>query len=490
MALRKIGFALLFTLTAMRFVLAQEIPPLILEDEGKIQVAPRKKSDRQNNQNPAEPTPRPEDVVVAYADGRILSRAELDLRVTNEFERVKEEVQSRYGGVVATTGDGASGLDAPMAESEVLAEQQEQIDEAMRKEESLAVQNWVEHTMLAEEARRQGIVISESEFKTRLEEAQSASRLRDEQVENALNKLKLSRADYERGVYDALMIEQLLDRFIEINYTEEDFRKAYDQAPALYYTPEKFQIAHFSIALDGSESNSQLANLKRLAADVRDELRRGVDPNKVFAKDEFNRINQGIFGSISGYYSFQEGALPKIVEYHARKMKVGETSDVLQAARQEGKSIIPVSFHVVKILRSTPEEGKTFESARPAIRRAMLGIAKEQLLTIVRAAKSHEVITNMTGIPSTKLPGREELLRMQKDAQPVSLKFDRSKPLVDSKEVAAQKVEAEPAAKQTTKPRTNSTRAPKRKPTFNPNIDPALIPTPLPPVTPNAPTLQ
>ncbi|MEO8377198.1 MAG: hypothetical protein ABI579_05965 [Candidatus Sumerlaeota bacterium] len=473
-----------------RTIHAQEIPPLILEDEGKIKVTTRKNSNAADKQAPAEPTPNPQDVVVAYADGRILTRAELELRVSNEFERIKAEVQSRVGGIVATTNSGALAGDEADDKREVLAEQQEEIDEAMRKEESLAVQKWVEYTVLAEEARRQGIVITESDFKQRLLDAQAVNKLQETQVENALTVMKVTRADYERGVYDALMIEQLLDKFIELNYTTDDFRKAYDQAPQLYYTPQKFQIAHFAIALDGSESKTQLNNLRALATEVRDQLRKGVDPTKLFEKDDYNRINQGIFGSIPGYFTFKEGALPKVVEYEARKMKVGDTSDVLLAQRQEGTKILPVSFHVIKIIKDSPEEGRTFETAMPALHRAMLQIARGQVLTLIRTTKSHEMITNLTGIASTKLPERGEILKMQKEAQPISLKIDRNKPLVDEKEVASEQQDQQP--RQVKKVRNEAIeeamrQAPPLKKhggSLDMKIDPALIPTPLPPVTP------
>ncbi|MCC6547185.1 hypothetical protein IT570_08460 [Candidatus Sumerlaeota bacterium] len=484
---RKTALFILCCVLSIHIVPAQEIPPLILENEGKVQVKTRKKTDPQEKkEDPTKPKPNPADVIVAFADGRVLTRAELDLRVTNEFERVKEEVQSRIGGVIATTGGSGATSEELKEKQEVLAEQDEQIDMAMRKEESNAVQLWVEHATLAEEARRQGMVITEGEFKTRLEQAQAVNRLAEVQVENALNKMKLSRADYERGFYDALMIEKMLGRFIELNYTDADFRKAYDQAPQLYYTPEKFQIAHFTIALDGTESRTQINNLTRLANEVRDELRKGADPAVLFDKPEYNRIEQGIFGSVPGYYSFQEGALPNVVEYYARQMKVGETSNVLTAQRQEGKQIIPISLHVVKILKSSPEEGKDFESALPAIHRAMLGIARGQVLAMIRAAKTHDVITNLTGIPSSKLPDQGELLRAQKEAQPINLKFDRSKPPVDEREIAAQQDEEEPH--RVAHPALEDVPPPikRKKHVLTAEIDPALIPTPLPAVTPQA----
>ncbi len=467
---------LVLPLFAAQWLGAQEVPPLILEDDSSIKATTRKKEDPKpsQKQESAEPTPRPEDVLIALVNSRVLTRAELNYRVSQDFERIKAEVQSRVGGVVATSDSVADTGEAAKENDEVLVEQQDQIDEAMRKEESVAVQRWVEHSLLADEARRQGIAVSDSDFRNRLAEAERANRLDATEIQTALDRLHVSRADYERGVYDALMIQALLDRFIDLNYTEADFRRAYDRAPQLYYTPRKFLLAHFTVALDGTESKAQLASLRKEAEAVRDRLKRGDDAGKLFDDSTFNRPAEGVFGSVPGYYSFMEGTLPKIVEYEGKKMKLGETSDVLVAQKREDGKIVPISYHVIKLLEERPEEGRTFESALPAIRRGMLEIARNQLMEMLRRAKTHRVVTNLSGIASSRLPTREELMKLERQAQPVSLKFDRNAPppALEPEE------EEEPEPSKTPVPVTVKQKKPSPKRSLK--LDPALIPTPLP----------
>lgn len=409
---------------------AQEIPPLILEEKTQIQVKKSQKKEPkkdQDTQTPAVPTPRPEDVFVAMVNSRVLTRAELEFRVSREFERVKKDVQQRFGGVISTSDDGNVSLsDIAAKQNEVLQEQTEQIEVALNQEEGASVQTWIEHSLLAEEARRQGIFVTEDQFRSRLADAERESRLDADEVNQGLKNLRISRADYERGVYDALLIEGLLNRFMDLNYTEDTYRQAYAKNPQLYREPAKYLLAHFSIALDGSESKAQLSKFRSLAQEVRAKLRTESDPEQLFRDDRYDRIQEGIFGSVPGWFALTDNSLPKAVQAEMRKLKVGETSDVITVyQRGDNGQPQPISFHVIRVLDGEQETGQTFETALPAVRRVMLDVARQQVLESIRAAKTHRVLTNLGGIPPDKIPSREELIKSEAAATPVNLVMNR-----------------------------------------------------------------
>lgn len=420
---------------------AQEIAPLILENQPKVKVRTRKKG-----QETPTPTPsadqgrgeataageavRPEDRLVAIVNSRALTRAELDARVASRFEKIRDEVTARHGGVVATLDENLQAeRPLPMIADDkvVLDEQQRHLDAALRREEGDAVQLWIEHGVLSDEARRQGLIVSDKEFRDRLAQARKESGATDERIEAVLRANRMTREDFEKSVYEALMIEQLLQRFIDLNYTEADFRRAYESNPQAFFEPEKSLVAHFSATFAGTEDRSTVSRVRKKAEKVQELLAKGEGPEKVFSREEFNQLESGLVGAIPGWFTFAEGQLPPVVEVTGRKLRTGEVSPVLEQFEMgdDGKKFLR-SLHVVKIVERQPATGLTYESALPAIRRGMLEIARDQLLARLREARTHRIVMNLGGISPSRIPTRDQAMQAEAAAQPISLKLPRT----------------------------------------------------------------
>src|SRR5690606_15643284 len=106
------------------------------------------------------------------------------------------------------------------------------------------VQEWVEHKVLSDEARRQGLIISEREFQARLEEIGRQYQLSDQSVDDTLRLFGMSRADLEAEISDALLIDKLLERYAEMNKPDSFLRTQYERNPDLFVTPPSYRIAH------------------------------------------------------------------------------------------------------------------------------------------------------------------------------------------------------------------------------------------------------
>ncbi len=418
-----------------------DAPLLIDETQERIQVRPRDGAeliqdpdaevDPEATATPAPtPTPDPSEVMVAIVNSRVLTRAELNERVTDQLESIRKDILERHGGVLMTLDERMQVQEEGDVDDEMLLEEQErQLEGAIRLEEGREVQRWIEHSLLAEEARRQRIAITDTEFRERLAQAERESHLDAETIDEVLRNVNMTRREYERSVYDALLIEKLLERYIDLNYTEADFRRAYDKRPSLFYEPETFKLAHFTITLTGEESSRRQSELRSLAQDVRNRLRNDEDPEEVFARDEFNRMGEGIFGTAAGWTTLREGNLPPQVQAEAEKLRVGQTSSVItQHRRRAGGQVVPNSYHVLKIMDRNPPTGESFETALPAIRRAALEVARIQLLNRVREARTHRVIVNLSGIPPELIPSREDLIRLEGEAGPIDLRGDDDAP--------------------------------------------------------------
>lgn len=419
-------------------LLATELPSqddqeLILDNRNRVTTRARVRSAATPTPTPVPqhdvaPTPRPEDIIVAVVNARALTKAELDVRVGSRYDEVRKRVQSQIGGVLKTVDAEFSNflLDLDADTDEVLEEQRQAIETAMALEEEQAMQDWVSHALLSDEARRQGIIVTESEFRQRIADAERQSELDSKTIDETLAELRLSRADYEKSVYDALLIEKLLIRFIDLNYTQEQFKAAYDLAPAMFFEPPKYSIAHYVIALTGSETTREINDRKALAEKVRAALRTGADPAQLFQQAEFNRPDLAMGGILPGFMTLDEPTLPPVVQVRGRQLKPGETSAVLLNQSRDGTRIVTNSIHVIKMLDVIPESGRDFESAMPAIRRSMMEIGRTRLLERLREAGTHRIITNLGGIPPHRLPTPERIRQSEANAQPISLVLPRS----------------------------------------------------------------
>ena len=425
---RGIRFPLFLVLLAALFLgsshllPAQEVPPLILDERPSMTIRTRPREERSPTQSVEPvPTPDPSKVIVALVNERILTREELDSRIAERFKAYEKEME--LGRSRATENfRNVFGKDTEAARLEIVQDMKENLENARRSEEGVAVGDWVEHALLADEARRQGIIVSQSEFQARVEEVRRQTDMTDARVKAVLASLRISEADFQRTLYDAILIERLVERSVAMNWTEAELRTVYNENPAIFFRPKRFHIAHFSISLDGSESNEQVSRLEGIARQVRNELRGNADAEALFERPEFNRIEMGIWGS-TGYFTLVEGSLPRPIEIEAQKLRVGQTSDVLVNRARFGERIRPRSLHVIQILSEEPARGDTFESALPDIRRNLQEIARTELITRLRSSGTHRIIINVGGIPPEILPSQRDVQARSTMAQGINLRF-------------------------------------------------------------------
>lgn len=407
---------------------AQDVAPLIRDREPAVTVTTGRSQRPGQQATPTPiPTPRPDPntVIVALVNTHTITRAQLDRRLAGFLGKSREQLRPEdlIGPVTksATKDLVASLADNPnlRLEQVIMAEQQQfEIEEAIRNQEEEIVYEWVDQMMLAEEARRQGLLISDRELQDRMKQLETEFKLRDPRVSSILDAFGMTSNEFESYIYDALLIEKLLDRYVQLNYTEEMLRQAYNINPMTFYTPPARRVAHFVVTLSPGDTARDHERFKTLADKVRQRLAKGEDPQKVF--DEENDLELGIFGA-EFTYSLGSRLLEKGVLETMAKMKDGEVSRVLAVSeRSSSGEVTPLSYHVIKVMESIPEKGRTFEEALPTLRRATAEMAREEVLLLIRNARTHRVFINFKGIPPDRIPDAAELRKPQ---PPIALKL-------------------------------------------------------------------
>ncbi|MGF1574311.1 MAG: hypothetical protein ACFCU1_14745 [Sumerlaeia bacterium] len=369
-----------------------------------------------------EAEPDPTAVIVALVNNHTITRAQLDRRI---------EARTNFDSDVVNELPAADSVMNLMGSQIVSVEavdefQKRSLRNAILKEEAEIITEWQEQMMLADEARRHQFLVTNQELQARMGKLEQDFALQDKKVDNMLQAFGMTRAELESYVYDALLIEKLLNRFIELNYSEADFYNSYEANPAAYRVAPQKRVAHFSISLLGNETPTVIRKFKDEAEAIRDRLRKGEDPEAVMSS--VNNIEYGIFGSTLNWStesrmqnrSEENFYLPEAVVASLLELKTGELSRVLTNSFRSGGQEIIESFHVIKVLEEIPATGETFEAALPKIKQIVQMNARAQVLQILKDKKTHKRMIRLSGIAPEKLPTPEEL---RENNAPVSLKL-------------------------------------------------------------------
>jgi len=425
------------TMMTVSFLFAQNAAPLIRrpssvtvrkvdEDEKQNEVSTIGRDGEPLEAKP-EPTPNPELTIVAVVNKHSITRAQLDRRVAartrmnpEQFREDNEPTQF----VLENFKDNIEMLQV----KEMEEYQEQQLAAALREEESNIILEWQEQMLLADEARRHQLLVTNQELQAKLKELDREFQLSDQKVDNLLEAMGMTRAELESYVNDALLIEKLLQKFLRTNYSDADYFNHYEQNKLSYRIPPRKKIVHISEALLGNEKKSSIRNIKDKIEDIRDRLRSGEDPQQLII--DVNEIELGTIGTITDWSteSFVQNrskkyyTLPDAVVLQLRELEVGETSKVIadEYIDSDGTKYI-LSFHVIKVLEEYPAEGETFEEALPRIKEDFLFAAREVVLRMIRDAKTHKRVTRLSGIPADKFPTEAELNGFK---QPISLRID------------------------------------------------------------------
>jgi len=382
------------------------------------QVLPRSQDDLDS----LEPQPRrpdPETIIVALVNGHVLTRAELDRKVRARIHTSNiEDSSATFGdqGFVLVLG-GPTGSMSSDASAQFRKDRDLEHRDMVIRMEGEIVQEWVEYKILSDEARRHGIIISEREFQARIDQINREYALHDQSVYEILDSFGMTRADLEAEISDAILIEKLLERYVEINKPDSFLRTQYERNPDLFVTPPSYRIAHFSISvpdaryLSGNRRDREdfFRRQERIMADVRSRLRQGRDAQEIF--DAHNDPDNGYWGTVLDT-SLVAGSMPENLRKAILELKEGETTRVQQVSTRYGDSIIPETYHVVRLEKIIPPGGTTFQSALPRLRSMAKQAAREELLSILMARDStHRRMTNLGGLNPEILPDRAELMR-------------------------------------------------------------------------------
>lgn len=242
------------------------------------------------------------------------------------------------------------------------------------------VSELIDRTLIAEEAERRGLSISEDEMQ-KAEGRAIAEYGGDVKFDEYLSANHLTRDEYRDVIRWEIYGSKMQQEFSkEITVSDEDVKKYYDEhkQEAAFQLPERVTASHILIAARPNLIRQQLEREKNLTGEALDravreeterrraraeELRRKAASGADFAQlaresseDPSSREQGGSLGT------FARNSHPKAFDDAAFATRAGSVSPVVET---------DYGFHVIKVSAHEQARAQTLEEAAPEIRRKL-----------------------------------------------------------------------------------------------------------------------
>ena len=228
--------------------------------------------------------------------------------------------------------------------------------EKIREEVTLPVlNNMIEEMLLKQEAKRLGITVKDEEVTTTINELLAKRKWKMEDVKASLEKEGTSFDEYREATRNTMIKSRVIRREIQskIAVGNEEIGNYYSAHRSEYEGKEAARIRQILIPVPQDADADTRNKMKAEAEDVLKKLKGGA-PFEQLAFQYSRGAGQGT-GDM-GYV--EKGTLLPAVDDVAFKLKVGETSDVIES---------PVGFHIIQVLDKRGAGSKSLSTVRDEI---------------------------------------------------------------------------------------------------------------------------
>jgi peptidyl-prolyl cis-trans isomerase C len=284
--------------------------------------------------------------VVAKGKGVSVTRNQLD----NEVIRVKA--------MLAAQGRNVGAEDSAAVEDQVL-------DSLVGKQ------------LVLDKATPEDRAKGKEEFNKAIEKIKSNSKLTEEEYNQRLNQqlriLNVTKEEWEKQSAEQATIPVTLARELNINVTDADVKKFYDDNPAKFEQPETVRAAHILLTTTDPVTHADLsdekkAEKKKLIEDLLKRARAGEDFGKLakqYSEDPGSKDN-------GGEYTFPRGQMVQEFEAAAFSLNTNQISDVVTTQ---------FGYHIIKLYEKIPAKKLQLTDKLPGDNMTVAEAIKEALKT-------------------------------------------------------------------------------------------------------------
>jgi peptidyl-prolyl cis-trans isomerase C len=181
----------------------------------------------------------------------------------------------------------------------------------------------------------------------------------DDALDRQLKLAGMTRADFLSKVTEESVAETVLKREMNVNVTDADAKKFYDDNPAKFEVPEAIRVSHI-LVLTQDPTGAPLPEAQKAAKhkqleDILKRARAGEDFAKLakqYSEDPGSKDK-------GGEYTFGRSQMPPEFETAAFALNTNQISDIVTTA---------YGYHIVKLLEKIPAHKTGFDKVKTEIK--------------------------------------------------------------------------------------------------------------------------
>lgn len=285
-------------------------------------------------------TKKPGSEAVATVNGEEITRAQLDKRLAKMVEVYKSQ-----------------GLD-------FTTEQGKGMKKALERQ---LLDGMVEEKLLLQEAKKQGVLPSDSDIKAKVEETKKKFDS-EEKFLSALKTYNMDIKEFADWTKQNIALDALFNKVTkDVTVSDADIKKYYDENKETFKQGEKVRARHILIKFDtpNEKVGRTTDQAKQEILAVLDRINKGED----FAKLAKEKSEDPGSKDKGGEYTFGRGEMVKEFEDAAFSLKPG------QVTKEPVKTVY--GFHIIKLEEKIPAKSKSFEEVKGELQ-ASLPLQKKQ----------------------------------------------------------------------------------------------------------------
>lgn len=280
----------------------------------------------------SKPSPGGQDDFIVSVNGEKLTTAEVEAMLKSQMDSISKQV--------------------PPEQMEQVKAQLAQMKEKWRQQLS---DYFIQKTVLAQEADKQKIVVTDDEVSAQLKEYEQqippGTKLEDMLKQQGVTMEKL-RSD----IKNILKAKKLMDTQIKAGAapTDEDIAKYFELNKTKFDEPEKTHARHILIKTTTADDEAAKKTKRAKIDDIRKKLVAGGDFAKI-AKESSDCPSKEKGGDLG---SFAKGQMVKPFEDAAFTQKINEIGPVVETQ---------FGYHIIQVLERTAAKSKKLEEVKPEI---------------------------------------------------------------------------------------------------------------------------
>jgi peptidyl-prolyl cis-trans isomerase C len=236
--------------------------------------------------------------------------------------------------------------------------------EEMAGMEDQVLDSLIGKQLLLAKATEADKVKGKEEFEKAIQKIKTNAKITDEQYNQRLNQqlrlLNVTKEDWEKQSAEQATIPIVLTRELNINITDAEVKKFYDENTAKFEQPDMVKAAHILLMTTDPATRAELSDEKKAAKkkQIEELLKRakaGEDFGKLakeYSEDLTSKDN-------GGEYTFERGKMVPEFEAAAFSLGTNQISDVITTQ---------FGYHIIKLYEKIPAKKVELEKVAPDIK--------------------------------------------------------------------------------------------------------------------------